>query len=230
MARTVLLVCADREQLTARERAVEPLADKVYVASTFPEAKSILIEARPDVLVTDLRLHEFNGIHLALWSRVRLPHLRSIIIGQTDPSLAADAKAFGFDYVQEERAEAIVDHTLRALDTELPQRRWPRKRLPLPISAEIEGAPAAILDVGHGGCRIQMADGAPELNSTFDLRIAEFGVRATATCVWVKALPGPARWCGALVSDAEMSTAEWRAFVDALEPDAAACVPDGTSV
>ena len=229
MARTVLLVSADREQLIARERAVEPLADKVYVASTFSQAKSILIEAKPDVLVTDLRLHEFNGIHLALWSRVRLPHLRSVIIGHTDPSRAADARAFGFEYVQEASAEAIANHTLRALDTELPQRRWPRKRLSLPLSAEIEGAPGAILDVGHGGCRIQMAEGAPELNSTFNLRIAEFGVRATATCVWVKALPGPAHWCGALVSDTEMSTAEWRAFVDALEADAAACVPDGTS-
>ena len=88
MARTVLLVSSDRDQLTAREKAVGPLADKVYVATTFPEAKSILIEAKPDVLVTDLRLHEFNGIHLALWSRVRLPqrvmargaaaHMRSI--------------------------------------------------------------------------------------------------------------------------------------------------------
>jgi hypothetical protein len=208
---------------------VEPIADKVCVASTFAEAKSILIEAKPDVLVTDLRLHEFNGIHLALWSRVRLPHLRSVIVGQTDPSLAADARALGFDYVEEEGTEAIVDHTLRALDTELPQRRWPRKRLPLPISAEIQGAPAAILDVGHGGCRIQMAEGAPELNSTFDLSIAEFGIRATATCVWIKSLPGPACWCGAVVSDAEVSTAGWRAFVDTLEADAA-CVPGSPSL
>jgi CheY-like chemotaxis protein len=230
MARTVLLVSTDREQLTARERALEPLADKVYVASNFPEAKSILIDAKPDVLVTDLRLHEFNGTHLALWSRVRLPHLRSVIIGQTDPSLAADAGALGFDYVQEESAEAIANHTMQALDTELPQRRWPRKRLSFPLSADIDGTPAAILDVGHGGCRIHMAEGALEPNTTFNLRIAEFGVRATATCVWVKALSGPARWCGAVVTEAEMSTAEWRAFVDTLEADAAACVPDSTSV
>jgi len=228
MARTVLLVCADREQLTAREKAVGPLADKVYVASTFPQAKSILIEAKPDVLVTDLRLHEFNGIHLALWSRVRLPHLRSVIIGRTDPNLADDARAFGFDYVQEESAAAIIDHTLRALDTELPQRRWPRKRLPFPLSAEVGDSPAALLDVSYSGFRIQITDGVPEPNTTFSIKVAEFGVQAAATCVWVKTLPGTTRWCGATVSDPEvLASAPWRAFVDALQPDAA-CVPGST--
>lgn len=228
MARTVLLVCADREQLTAREKAVGPLADKVYVASTFPQAKSILIEAKPDVLVTDLRLHEFNGIHLALWSRVRLPHLRSVIIGRTDPKLADDARAFGFDYVQEETAAAIIDHTLRALDTELPQRRAPRKRLPFPLSAEVGGAAAALLDVSHSGFRIQIAEGVPEPDTTFSLKVAEFAVQATATCVWVRTLAGTNRWCGASVSDAEMAASSpWRTFVDAIEADAA-CVPGST--
>jgi hypothetical protein len=225
MARTVLLVSADRQQLMDREKAVGPLADKVYVASTFPQAKSILIEAKPDVLVTDLRLHEFNGIHLALWSRVRLPHLRSVIIGRTDPNLADDARAFGFDYVQEESAAAIIDHTLRALDTELPQRQWPRKRLPFPLSAEVGTVPAALLDVSHGGFRLQITEGVPEPNATFDLNVAEFGVQVTARCMWVKTLAGATRWCGASVAEADTSASQpWRAFVDALEADAA-CVP-----
>ena len=229
MSRTVLLVCADKEQLTAREEAVGPLADKVYLASTFPLAKSILLEAKPDVLVTDLRLHAFNGIHLALWSRVCLPHLRSVIIGQTDPSLAADARAFGFDYVQDGSPAAIVDHTLRALDTALPQRRWPRKRLAFPLSAEIGGARVALFDVGHGGFRLQMGEGAPDVDTTFQIRIADAGIRTMAKCVWIKALPGPIRWCGASVSDRDTTAAPWRAFVDALESDVA-CVPGTTAL
>ena len=225
MARTVLLVCPNRQQLTAREKAVAPLADRVYVASTFPQAKSILIEVKPDVLVTDLRLNEFNGIHLALWSRVRLPHLRSVIVGHSDPSMAGDARAFGFDYLQDESAEAIVDHTLQALDKELPQRQWPRKRLPFALSAEIGGEPAALLDVSYTGFRVQLAEAGPEPHTTFVLNIPEFGVRATATCVWAKALQGTTRWCGAAVADAETAaSSSWRTFVDALQADAA-CVP-----
>jgi hypothetical protein len=228
MARTVLLVCPDRKQLTAREKAVAPLADKVYVASTFPQAKSLLIEVKPDVLVTDLRLNEFNGIHLALWSRVRLPHLRSVIVGHTDPSMAGDARAFGFDYLQDESAEAIVDHTLQALDRELPQRRWPRKRLPFALSAEVGNAPAALVDVSYTGFRVQVAEAGPELHATFVLNVPEFGVRATATCVWVKTLPGTTRWCGAAVADAETAaSSSWRTFVDALHADAT-CVPGTT--
>ena len=225
MARTVLLVCPNRQQLTAREKAVAPLADRVYIASTFPQAKSILIEVKPDVLVTDLRLNEFNGMHLALWSRVRLPHLRSVIVGHSDPSMAGAACAFGFDYLQDESAEAIVEHTLQALDKELPQRRWPRKRLPFALSADIGGEPAALLDVSYTGFRVQLAEAAPEPHTTFVLHVPEFGVRATATCVWVKVLPGTTRWCGAAVADAEtVASSSWRTFVDALHADAA-CVP-----
>lgn len=225
MARTVLLVCPNRQQLTAREKAVAPLADRVYIASTFPQAKSILIEVKPDVLVTDLRLNEFNGMHLALWSRVRLPHLRSVIVGHSDPNMAGDACAFGFDYLQDESAEAIVEHTLQALDKELPQRRWPRKRLPFALSADIGGEPAALLDVSYTGFRVQLAEAAPEPHTTFVLHVPEFGVRATATCVWVKVLPGTTWWCGAAVADAETAaSSSWRTFVDALHADAA-CMP-----
>jgi hypothetical protein len=222
MVRTVLLVSADRQQLTAREKAVGPLADKVYVATSFPQAKSILMEAKPDVLVTDLRLHEFNGIHLALWSRVRLPHLRSVIVGHTDPSLAGDARAFGFDYLQEEDSEALVDHTLQALDKELPQRRWPRKRLPFGVQAEIGGQPVELVEVGYGGFRAQIEESdAPEPDTTFVLEIAEFGVRATARCVWTSSLAGSGRWCGAVVVDEEGPAPAWRTFVDAMLADPA---------
>lgn len=228
MERTVLLVCPNRQQLTAREKVVAPLADRVYVASTFPQAKSILIAMKPAVLVTDLRLNEFNGIHLALWSRVRLPHLRSVIIGHSDPSMADDARAFGFDYLQDESAEAIVDHTLQALDKELPQRQWPRKRLPFALSAEIGGEPVALLDVSYTGFRVQLAETGPEPDTSFVLNVPEFGVRATATCVWAKALQGTTRWCGATVADTETAASSaWRTFVDALQPDAA-CVPGTT--
>jgi hypothetical protein len=201
----------------------------VYVATTFPQAKNILMEAKPDVLVTDLRLNEFNGIHLALWSRVRLPHLRSVIVGHTDPSLASDARAFGFDYLQEQSPEAIVDHTLQALDREVPQRRWPRKRLPFALPAEVAGVAVSLIDVSYGGFRLQIPEGGPDPGSSFVLDIAEFDIRATATFVWVKPLVGTARWVGAAVIEGEMApSAPWRSFVDALEADGAV-VPGRTA-
>jgi len=228
MAKTILLVCADRHALALREKAVGPLADKVYVATSFPQAKNILMEAKPDVLVTDLRLNEFNGIHLALWSRVRLPHLRSIIVGFTDPSLAGDARSYGFDYLQEESPEAIVDHTQQALERQLPQRRSPRKPLSFPLSAEIDGLPAELFDAGHGGFRVLIAEGGPEPGTTFILEIRELGIRVAATCLWEKRLGGTARWCGAALAESESGPeAPWRAFVDALLADAA-FVPGST--
>src|SRR5687767_13244877 len=136
MAKTVLLVCTDPQQLSQYERAVAPIADVVQVATTFPQAKTMLRQNEPDVLVTELRLNEFNGIHLALWSRVRVPQLRSVIIGNSDPNLEADARALGFAYLTENGTQAIRQATQKAFVTEVPQRRWPRKRLPVGLSAQ----------------------------------------------------------------------------------------------
>ena len=220
MAKTVLLVCADREQLADREKALVALADKVHVATSFPEAKGVLLETQPDVLVTDLRLNEFNGIHLALWSRVRLPRLRSVIVGQTDPNLADDARAFGFDYVKDGGDEAIIARTIQALDKELPQRQWPRKQLSLAVSAEIAGQPASLLEVGYGGFRVQVTDDGPVPASTFVLELAEFGIQAKATCVWVKSVAGAPRWCGAKLEEAAtVAGGAWRTFVDTMQAD-----------
>jgi CheY-like chemotaxis protein len=222
MARTVLLVCTDPQQLLQYERAVAPIADDVQVATTFPQAKTILRQKQPDVLVTELRLNEFNGIHLALWSRVRLPHLRSVIIGNSDPSLESDARALGLAYLKENGEQAIVQATQEAFVTEVPQRRWPRKRLPIGLSAQVNGRSAIVIEVGYGGFRVQTMDPLGiRAHDEFALHIPEFDIRASATRVWVES----GHRCGASLAETDTRPgSRWRTFVDALpvestEPD-----------
>jgi len=214
MARTVLLVSTDPQQLSQYERAVAPIVDVVQMATTFPQAKTILRQQPPDVLVTELRLNEFNGIHLALWSRVRLPHLRSVIIGNSDPSLEADARALGLAYLKENGAQAIAQATQEAFVTEVPQRRWPRKRLPVGLCAQVNGRCAVVIEVGYGGFRVQtMEPLGIRAQDEFALHIPEFDIRANATRVWVES----GHRCGASLAETDtLPGSRWRTFVDAL--------------
>jgi len=218
MARTVLLVCTDPQQLSQYERAVAPIVDVVQVATTFPQAKTILRQKQPDVLITELRLNEFNGIHLALWSRVRLPHLRSVIIGNSDPSLEADARALGLAYLKENGAQAIVQATQEAFVTEVPQRRWPRKRLPVGLPAQVDGRSALVIEVGYGGFRVQTADPLGiRANAKFALHIPEFDIRANATRVWAAGRGESGHRCGASLAETDtLPGSRWRTFVDSL--------------
>jgi len=226
MGRTVLLVCTDPQKLSDYEKAVATIADVVQVATTFPQAKTILRQKQPDVLVTELRLNEFNGIHLALWSRVRLPHLRSVIIGRSDPSLETDARALGFAYLKDNRAQAIAQATQEAFITQVPQRRWPRKRLAVGLSAQVDGRPALVIEVGYGGFRVQTAEAVGvRARDEFALHIPEFDIRANATRIWAAGRGQSGHRCGASLGEPDTRPgSRWRTFVDALpvestEPD-----------
>jgi DNA-binding NtrC family response regulator len=65
MPPVVLLVEPDPATAVALERQLAPLAD-VVAASSFQQARLILREHPPDLLVTNLRLAAYNGLHLVL--------------------------------------------------------------------------------------------------------------------------------------------------------------------
>ena len=221
MSRNVLLVCTDPRTLSQYEKAILPIADVVQVATTFPQAKTILRQNPSDVLVTELRLNEFNGLHLALWSRVRVPHLRSVIVGHLDPSLEEDARALGFRYLKENGAQAIVQAIEEAFITEVPQRRWPRKRLAVGLSAQVNGRPALITEVGYGGFRVQTGEPVnAQLRDAFALDIPEFDIHADATRVWAADRGESWHRCGASLGETDTRPgSRWRTFVDALPTD-----------
>jgi DNA-binding response OmpR family regulator len=54
------------------------------VAETFRDAKSLLATMRPVLLLTSVRLHEFNGLHLVLRGRSTWPGLPAIVTTPSD--------------------------------------------------------------------------------------------------------------------------------------------------
>lgn len=214
---TVLLVDTDPEQRQMLAVALTTVAAAVHTAATFADARTLLLAVHPDVLVTQVRLEDFNGMHLALWGRMQLPHLRSVIVGESDPALEADARRSGFFFVRSNDQRAVLQATQEAVARDTPRRRWQRKLLAATLDASIDGKPARIVEVSYGGFRAQMpVDLQP--GTDMGIEIPSLAIRAEATCRWVTPAPkSDAYWCGVSLSTADVRPGStWRALVDRL--------------
>ena len=96
----VLFVDPSRELQRTVQNVLKSLAT-VNVASTFEDACSRLISSPPDLLVTSVRLHAHNGLHL-VYLAARNPRTRSIVhLTDADLPLAREVEAAGAFVVQE---------------------------------------------------------------------------------------------------------------------------------
>ena len=219
MAVTVLLADTNPTQLLAHAAMLRRTGDTVYTAATFTEAKAALLRTTPDVLVAQVRLADFNGIHLALWGRRQLPNLRCVIIGESDPALEGDAREAGFFYVRFNDEQTILQAMSEAITRDHPRRRWRRKRLASRLTAWIDEHAAVVREVGYGGFCAELPTLLEEkADARMTLNIPALAVSAEATCRWIAAADtSGAYWYGASLPDTEIGPgSRWRRLVDAL--------------
>lgn len=76
----------------------------VTVVDTFAAAKRHL-ESDPCLLISEVRLGDYNGLHLALRGQAR--GIPSILLGQPDPVLERDAQQIGAIYLQKLDADHL---------------------------------------------------------------------------------------------------------------------------
>ena len=86
---------------------VIPEGYRPAVATTFESANRQLT-AHPQIVITQLRLHEYNGLHLAL--RARQAGFPAVVVGDADCVLERDAVQLGATFVtrDEFRREPFV--------------------------------------------------------------------------------------------------------------------------
>ena len=91
---TVLIVHSDAKVL-ARLSGKLVTAD-VGVARTFEEAKEVLAATPIAVLITGVRLGDYNGLHLIIRARIDHPLTAGIVISDgLDPTLEGEAAQYG---------------------------------------------------------------------------------------------------------------------------------------
>jgi CheY-like chemotaxis protein len=214
----VLLVDIDPQRRAAYSVALQAEGIPVSTAGSFAEARALFRAIPPDVLITQIRLAEYNGMHLAHWGRMRAPTLRSVVLGGTDPLLEWEARIAGFLFVHHDDEQAVVQAAHEALDREVPRRCWNRKQLVPQVSAHVDGYDALIVDIGYGGFRAQLTtETSAEAPRRLVVEIPSLGVEREAECRWVQVLPTGKSVYGACVGHADTSLgSRWRLVVDAL--------------
>jgi DNA-binding NtrC family response regulator len=93
VAALVVLVHADPDILQRAEALLYDAGYAVVSASSFQAARMALDCVEPDVLIADVRLDDFNGLHLAILSSLERPRTRVIIThASADASLEREAE------------------------------------------------------------------------------------------------------------------------------------------
>jgi CheY-like chemotaxis protein len=91
--RTVLVVDADPVDRRKTVLLLEGAGYRVASAGSFEDAKHLLASETPDLLLTDLRLGSYNGLHLILRSRTDHPDMAALVTSRVpDPVLEAEAQ------------------------------------------------------------------------------------------------------------------------------------------
>jgi hypothetical protein len=100
LVRDVLLVEPDPQRLATLERALDESAS-VVACRTFKEARSALRTYAPMLLVTNLRLDGYNGLHLVLLTAQFGTRSVVYVTNSSDPGIAQEVRRFGAFYETE---------------------------------------------------------------------------------------------------------------------------------
>lgn len=215
-----ILVLDDDEHALAG--IVELLRDADYhvtSAATYDAAKRLLAISGYDLLISDVRLRGFNGLHLVRQSHVDYPEMAVMVItGYEEPMIELEASRYGAAFIRKPiKPVEFLQSVARSLGSVRRQRRWPRKRVIGGFRVTVGGQPAAVVDVSYGGLRMELPAGGA-LPQTLDVELAGIGLHLKVEPVWsYQSEDSRALVCGAtLASDATSEARTWRAIVDRL--------------
>jgi DNA-binding response OmpR family regulator len=215
----VLVLDDDEHALAGMVELVRGAGHDATPALTYGAAKELLSESQYDLLVTDVRLRSFNGLHLVMQSRTDHPDMAVIIItGYDNPLIELEAHRYHAELLRKPIKPAefltLVNELLSGVRR---QRRWPRKRVQGGFRVFVKGRPAAVVDVSYGGLRLEMAESVP-LAERFDVEVTGIGLHLEVQPVWSQATENAdGTLIGAtLAAEHSASAQTWRAIVDRL--------------
>ena len=215
----VLVLEDDENALSGIVELIRDAGHHVTGASTYDAAKRLLAVSPFDLLVCDVRLRSFNGLHLVMQTRADHPEIGVIIItGYDDPMIDMEAHRYHAELVRKPIRPAEFLRTVNeALAKVRRQRRWPRKRVVGGFRVTVKGRPAAVVDVSYGGLRLELPEPAP-VSESFDVEVAGIGLHLEVQAVWSQATgQSTGTLCGAtLAAEHTPSARTWRAIVDRL--------------
>ena len=188
----------------------------VVTAETFQEARDILRDSPPDLLIADVRLGSFNGLQLVISGSSRIPAI--VITGYADAVLEAEARRGGAEYLLKpfdpEQLLLLIRQKLGSSPAPYAvPRRWRRKPV-AGLTADVSGTTARIVDISYGGVRFEIRPSEEQtLPDSFPLRLSNISLQADLA--WKTMLTTGMWVCGAAVWPEEGTARQWFGLVDA---------------
>jgi hypothetical protein len=223
-----VVVDASFSELLRTERALRRACPVVRGVGTFALAKVLLGSILPDVVVADVRLQAYNGLHLAAICSVRLPGTPFIVTHSVhDAGLEAEAKRLGATWVvktpgREELMRTVYSLLGSSRETLGGVRRSYRKQVPVATAVTVTAFHADVLDVSYGGLRLNLKPSAQRAEDqppvAFDVTIPLLELSLRASRVWAKPDACIGGWtCGVDVSQTSpRELHRWWDFVDSV--------------
>jgi CheY-like chemotaxis protein len=215
MSCRVLVVDRDPKTRGAIGAMLERRGYQAILADGISAAAYTLSGDPPDLLITEIRLDGYNGLHLI--ATATAPVRAIVVTAYADAAIERDARRLGADYlikpVDEEVLLAAVVRQLsrgRSEDLFSTSRQSQRARVPVRIMAELNGMPARVCDISDGGARLELQHPPAAVTpGPVPLRAGAFA--GSAYVAWERKID-PGRWnCGIQV--AREHADQWRTFV-----------------
>jgi DNA-binding response OmpR family regulator len=213
-----ILVVAMRADTSPAMSLLKDSGHTVVFAPGFEPAIRKLDQIAPDLLVTDVRLGGFNGLHLVIRSQSTRPKMRSILLDRVhDSVVAADAQRHGAIYLGGAVSTAVLaEHISKLLNESGPQRRWPRKQPIKGLVFHVARRSARVVDISYGGIRLELPP-AETIPAKFRMAIPGFDGVFRAKPVWSRYTTVGSISCGAELLEANPQiVAQWRQIVDSI--------------
>jgi hypothetical protein len=204
--------------------AVAEYAHELYLAgystiaaSTFAETRALLTIYQPKALVSTVRLGDYNGLHLAIVTRMKHGPVPTILLGEADHILEEEAARAGAHYMRlpvtvAELVQAVRERVQQAR----PMRRSVRQQPAEPIPVVAGGLPGRLVDVSELGVGVVVPGAAAILADDVDVSITVCGVTLNGRRIWHRATGDELR-CGiALSLPASDDRFQWRMVIDQM--------------
>jgi CheY-like chemotaxis protein len=219
MGSRILVVDDDRDTQLMVSMLLTDAGYEAITAGTLQAGIDALAENHPDLLITDVRLHGYNGLQLIATAPTSIPAI--VVTGHRDRVIEAEARRMGAEYLVKPVSPLSLLLAVREKLGGIPRtsppaapRRWDRKPLSPTILAQAGDAPLHIVDVSYGGLRFEIERVPGQfLPLSFHLAMPDKDLQIGIDVVWKTRQEG-LRWiCGAEVSD---NRPRWRELVDSL--------------
>lgn len=214
---TRVLLVAPSARISSELAATLGAAGYAPIVATDFAAAKVLLDTRPDCLITEVKLGAYNGLHLAI--RAAGQHTPTIVIGDMDPILQAEAERQKAAFLTTPiDPEQVLILTRELLNASRERRQSPRKQVRV-LDAFLNDDRARLIDVSYEGMRIEATESQPAaLPPDFTVRLPRFNFSCRVQRVWTApSLQGSGVSCGAELSTSDADTLlAWRALVDSL--------------